>query len=82
MKCVLILLGCFSIMNTFEELKDHIEKTKDFNRACEQDRMPWLKRIPYTLRDYADRRIKTDLTRFNFCPSCGEKIGWKILKTV
>ena len=33
----------------------------------------WL----HTLKQYADRRRSTDLTRFSFCPDCGKRIDWK-----
>ena len=31
----------------------------------------------FTLKQYADRRRSTDLTRFSFCPDCGKRIDWK-----
>lgn len=31
----------------------------------------------YTLEDYADKRKSTNLSRFEYCPICGEKIDWK-----
>ena len=37
-------------------------------------------KLPYTLKDYVDRRKSTDLTRFKFCPYCGKKIDWKKIK--
>ncbi len=37
-------------------------------------------KTPYTLKDYADRRKSTNLTRFEFCPYCGKKIDWKRIK--
>ena len=36
----------------------------------------------FTLSDYTDKRVSTDMTRFNYCPMCGEKIDWKLLKGV
>ena len=30
----------------------------------------------YTLKDYSDRRKSTNITRFDYCPYCGEKIDW------
>lgn len=37
-------------------------------------------RIPYKLSDYTDKRKTTDLSRFEYCPICGEKIDWKAMK--
>ena len=31
----------------------------------------------YTLKDYCDRRRRTGLHHFEFCPECGNKIDWK-----
>ena len=31
----------------------------------------------YTLQDYLDKRKKTCLRRFEYCPDCGEKIDWR-----
>ena len=31
----------------------------------------------YTLEDYSDKRKSTNITRFNYCPICGEIIDWK-----
>lgn len=49
---------------TLDELKEEIEE----------------KATIYTINDYADRRKSTNLTRFNYCPYCGEKINWKCIK--
>lgn len=32
----------------------------------------------YKLEDYYDRRKSTNLLRFNYCPTCGAKINWKL----
>lgn len=37
-------------------------------------------KLPYTLKDYCDKRKLTNLARFNFCPYCGKKIDWKKIK--
>ena len=36
----------------------------------------------YTMKDYADKRKSTNITRFEYCPHCGEKIDWKKIKLV
>lgn len=37
---------------------------------------PW----PYSLNDYLDKRKSVNMTRFNFCPVCGNKIDWKAMR--
>lgn len=59
---------------TLKILKEHIE---DQERLCKNF---WKSSKPHTLSDYADRRKTTDLTRFNHCPNCGEKIDWKAIR--
>ena len=34
----------------------------------------------YNLLDYFDRRKSTNLTRFQYCPICGELLNYKELK--
>lgn len=36
----------------------------------------------YTLEDYSDRRKNTNITQFDFCPFCGEKIEWKKIRKI
>ena len=36
----------------------------------------------YTLKDYGNRRKNTDLTRFMYCPECGEQIDWKMIRSI
>ena len=49
---------------TLDELKQEIEN----------------KSTIYTLEDYADKRKSTNITRFEYCPFCGEKINWRSIK--
>lgn len=66
---------------TLDELKNHIEDQKEYNRSLRDD--PTLCSClslyvkVFTLKQYADRRRSTDLTRFSFCPDCGKRIDWK-----
>lgn len=68
---------------TLDELKNHIEDQKEFNRSLRAD--PAFRNCldlyvkVFTLKQYADRRRSTDLTRFSFCPDCGKRIDWKII---
>ena len=48
------------------------------NELLEEIDFQWCS---YTLKDYADRRKSTNLTRFEFCPYCGKKIDWKKIKS-
>lgn len=38
------------------------------------------KRSCYSMKEYTDWRYSTNLTRFVYCPFCGEKIIWKDIK--
>lgn len=53
------------VWNELFTLKDLIEASKE---------------SIYTLEDYVDRRKSTNITRFEYCPYCGEKINWKSIK--
>lgn len=33
-----------------------------------------------TLKQYFDKRYNTNLSRFNYCPKCGNKIDWEKLR--
>ena len=71
----------YSSLVTLDELKTHIESQKEFNRSLRAD--PVFRNClglyvkVFTLKQYADRRRSTDLTRFSFCPDCGKRIDWK-----
>ena len=39
-----------------------------------------LSRKWLSMRDYADKRKSTNLTRFDYCPFCGKKINWKDIR--
>ena len=40
----------------------------------------WLYRKEWALKDYADKRKSTNLTRFDFCPECGKRIDWAAIR--
>lgn len=61
---------------TLCELEKHIAHGKPLYNSF------WLSGKPYELSDYADKRKTTDLSRFNFCPKCGEPIDWKAIKEI
>ena len=69
---------------TLEELKEHIAYNIEFNSSLDEDPIlrnaKHLRAKEWTLKDYADRRKNTDLTRFNNCPCCGATIDWKEIR--
>lgn len=63
-------------LTTLPELKEHIKAFEETNRLYAF--IPCFDgRRVYTLKEYADFRRSTGLTRFRYCPYCGEKINWK-----
>ena len=38
-------------------------------------------KTPYSLKNYVDKRCRTNLARFTYCPVCGKRIDWKSLYT-
>lgn len=67
---------------TISDLKSEISERRDWNRRLrENDIAPdYIYKKEWTLKDYADKRKSTDLTRFNFCPECGKPIDWKAIR--
>lgn len=67
---------------TFEDVVEEVKDTlllksyfiEEFGKAPEG----FQKAV--SLEKYMDRRVSTNLTRFEYCPFCGEKIDWKRLK--
>ena len=68
-----------SSLVSLSDLKWHIQDVKEFNAECKRFGMSDIVKKEYTLKDYADKRKSTNLTRFDFCPMCGEKIDWKAI---
>ena len=62
---------------TLNDLKFRIDLCKWFNEQCTKNGIDYLKNEEWTLKDYADKRRATNLTRFNYCPVCGDKIDLK-----
>ena len=75
----LLYLSHHGVLATLPYLEEAIKKTKEFNEDCKKYNMWSIIHKEYTLKDYADRRKSTNLTRFNFCPECGKEIGWKAI---
>lgn len=71
-----------SELATVSLVKEHIVARTEHNiqlRALgiESD---WLYKKEWSLRDYADKRKNTNLTRFDYCPECGNKIDWGAIR--
>ena len=81
-ECIIGLLHYidYSDLVTMYELEQHIQENIEQNEQL--DRIPFLRNYPnlynkwLSMRDYADKRKHTDLTRFDYCPVCGKKINW------
>ena len=66
---------------TLSELKEYIEEEiVKFNYMCVREGFTNLMRKGWSLKDYADKRKSTNLTRFNFCPECGKCIDWAMIR--
>lgn len=71
---------------TLIELKEHIEDNRRMNQYnielySKYNQKPKFTRKVYTLKDYADKRKSTNLSRFEYCPYCGKRINWKKIKS-
>ena len=81
-ECIIGLLHYidYSDLVTMYELEQHIQENIEQNEQL--DRIPFLRNYPYlynkwlSTRDYTDKRKKTNLKRFDYCPVCGKKINW------
>lgn len=70
-------------MVTLNELKRHIRDTSELIEALKKDELfkgDLFGCRAWALVDYCDKRKSTDLTRFEHCPMCGQKIDWKTIK--
>lgn len=83
-ECVIGLLykGGDSELATLSELKEHVLDRVADNQTLRNLNIKnnWLYRQEWTLKDYADKRKSTNLTRFEYCPICGKKIDWKAIR--
>lgn len=85
--CVIGLLS-FGYSNpelaTLEKLKEYIAESIYYNETlvplyAQSDHNRFKRKI-WTLKDYADFRKSTNLTRFRYCPNCGMPIDWKKIR--
>lgn len=82
--CIIGLIrdGDSVYLATLEELKEHIDMRREFNAECDKYGMDYIKYHEYTLKNYADKRWSTNLTRFEYCPECGAKIDWSAIRRI
>lgn len=70
--------------STEDDLKEHIKNRERFVSCMREkyresfDERFWGKN--WSWEEYCDKRVSTDLTRFNFCPWCGKKVDWRKMK--
>lgn len=80
-----ILTGIMYGYNTAElvtitNVKEEIEERKTLNGNYEVLGLEECKIKEWTLKQYCDRRVSTNLRRFDYCPTCGKKIDWKAMR--
>lgn len=83
-ECVIGLLHYCedSELATVSKVKENIADRARSNRQMRELGVEtnWLYKKEWSLRDYADRRKSTNLTRFDYCPECGKAIDWKAIR--
>lgn len=74
----------YSELVTLDELKAHIKDNIEFNKSLDEDpifrNVKDLRAKVWKIKDYADWRRNTDLTRFHYCPECGAVIEWAVIR--
>ena len=64
---------------TLSNLKKDIQEAIRINSFLKENGIEsWLG--AYSLKDYADGRKGTNLTRFVYCPMCGKEIAWAAIR--
>lgn len=79
---VLTIYGETRIVNKydlmrFNQLKEEENERIDSNKWLTEKAKARIRPRIYSLKEYADKDIETDLIRFDYCPYCGEKIDWE-----
>lgn len=85
-ECIIGMLNycTYADLVTLYKLEYHIQENIEWNEMLEE--VPSLRNNSHlykkwlSMRDYADKRKSTDLTRFDYCPFCGKKINWKDIR--
>jgi hypothetical protein len=75
-KCIIGLFTDYpeNFLYTLDDLKKHIREQQETYKRHKA----WFKTPPYTLKDYCEGI--NELDRFDYCPYCGKKIEWEIIK--
>lgn len=61
----------------FNRLKEEQNKEIDSKWYLKEKAKERIRKRIYSMEEYANPDIETDLTRFDFCPYCGQPIDWK-----
>lgn len=61
----------------YNRRKDEINHEIDAKWYLKEKAKARIRKPIYTMAEYANPDIETDLVRFEYCPYCGEKIDWK-----
>ena len=70
----------YSDLATLDELREHIEEKVKYNQYAKEIGLLDAVCKQWSIRQYADWRVSTDLKRFVYCPKCGKKIDWKTIR--
>jgi hypothetical protein len=65
---------------TLNELKENVKENNKLVREIKKDYPLWDMGKIMLLNDYFDKRKSVNMTRFDYCPYCGNKIDWKSFK--
>lgn len=90
------IIGLFlwdeNFLVTLTDIKKQLAETIEYNKYVEREAEGWpyerpdadtirkLKRTEYPLDSFFDRRRKSPLYHFDYCPICGKKIDWKAMR--
>ena len=69
-----------TLKDLLEEIKIQASLYQDFCDMYARYSPGRTPKAPFILADYCDKRRSTNLTRFEYCPYCGQKIDWKKIK--
>lgn len=84
--CIIGLLHHYeySELVTLSQLINHIKYKRDYNESIKHDPLyhdaSELYKKEWSLKQYCDKRVSTDMKQFDFCPECGKKINWKEIR--
>ena len=85
-ECVIGIINQYedTELATASKLKRRMEDAHNLNEYIREqygdNAVGWLLQNEWTWKQYCDKRVRTDLTRFDHCPYCGKKIDWRKMK--